>query len=233
MACALLLGLRPAASAQEPTAASQAPTGVSAPIPAPPLPTGIARQELFGTAVRLSKWKRNPVEVCWLAMPAGEAPLRELVKRAVSETWEHHSRIRFTGWSACAGSPRGIRIQVADEAAAPHVKWIGRFTDGRDPGMVLNFTFLNWRQECQQTRDFCVYAIAAHEFGHALGFTHEQNRTEAPDWCRERKEGAVGDYKVTDYDPASIMNYCNANWLGNGRLSALDVEAVQEIYGRS
>ena len=34
-------------------------------------------------------------------------------------------------------------------------------------------------------------------------------------------------------DPASIMNYCNATWLGNGRLSALDVEAVQDIYGRS
>ena len=230
----VLAVLRPAASAQVPAATiRQAPTGDSIPIAAPPLPTGIARQELFGTAVRQSKWKRNPIEVCWLQTPASEAALRDLVKRAVAETWEKHSKVRFAGWSICSNTLIGIRIQVLDENEPPHVMWIGRFTDGRNPGMVLNFTFTQWRQQCQQTRDFCVYAIAAHEFGHALGFTHEQDRPETPDWCKERDPGAVGDYKVTDYDPSSIMNYCNEKWMGDGRLSALDVEAVQTVYGRS
>jgi len=44
-------------------------------------------------------------------------------------------------------------------------------------------------------------------------------------------QGPTGDYNVTKYDPDSIMNYCNPHWNGDGKLSTLDIEAVQKFYG--
>lgn len=79
--------------------------------------------------------------------------------------------------------------------------------------------------------EFCVRAIAAHEFGHALGFAHEQNRSDAPAWCRDQAQGHDGDIFMTPYDSQSIMNYCNPAWNNNGGLSANDIAGLQFWYG--
>lgn len=192
-------------------------------------PAGMTDEELFGTVLRDSKWQTLPIPVCWENPGADDAPYRLITRQAVEQTWERHSKVRFVGWAACKDDSPGIRIRIADEG--PHVKALGRYLNQRPQGMVLNFTFANWSQSCQQTREFCVYAVAAHEFGHALGFAHEQNRADAPPQCKLDSQGTTGDYNVTKYDPVSIMNYCNPQWNGDGGLSALDIEAVQKFYG--
>lgn len=196
-------------------------------------PVGVTDEELFGTVLRDSKWPKVPIHVCWENPSPNDGRFRAISRSAVEETWERYSAVRFTGWNTCTTNSPGIRIRIADEG--PHVKALGRYLDGRAQGMVLNFTFDQWGEDCQpkQEQEFCVYALAAHEFGHALGFAHEQNRADAPAQCHEEKsQGPTGDYNVTKYDPNSIMNYCSPEWTGDGKLSALDIEAVQKFYGK-
>lgn len=183
----------------------------------------------YGAIVKAARWKRLSVPVCWESASAVDAEAREWTRDAVAKTWQKASRIELTGWQQCAPVNKGIRIKVAD--VGPHVKTLGRFLDGMRNGMVLNFDFHGWGTECAATREHCVRAIAVHEFGHALGFTHEQNRPDAPGECRSLRQGTNPDKLLTPYDPGSVMNYCNKAWNNDGFLSHRDTEAVQELYG--
>jgi hypothetical protein len=194
------------------------------------VPVGITQEELFGTMLRSSKWTKMPIGVCWENPSDNDVDKHALVRRAVEETWMANAAISFTGWDTCGDKTPGVHIRVSDEE--PHTKALGYYLDRYPSGLVLNFQFTNWSRDCMQKRDFCIYAVAAHEFGHVLGFTHEQNRDDAPAECRAERSGTVGDYKVTRFDRGSIMSYCNSNWNGDGKLSDLDKQAAQTVYGK-
>jgi hypothetical protein len=184
-------------------------------------------------ALRDAIWLSPEIEVSWENPEAAPAQEREWVRDAVRNTWERHSALKFTGWNKVTGpNQRGIRIRIQD--TGPHCKRLGNRLDGMRDGMVLNFTFNNWCPSCgglPNRREFSIRAIAVHEFGHAIGFAHEQNRADAPAWCQEERQGSDGDWYVTIYDPESIMNYCSTEWNNQGELTQYDIEAVQTIYG--
>jgi hypothetical protein len=176
-----------------------------------------------------AKWPFNVVFVCWENPSNTDIRERRIVQRAVAETWEANSSLHFRGWQECAPATKGIRILIED--SGPHTKMLGKYVDGIRNGMVLNFSFYNWGQSCQATRDDCIYSIAVHEFGHAIGFAHEQNRPDTAGECGLKKQGPDGDLLLTPWDPHSAMNYCNSVYNNGGQLSALDIKAVAYIYG--
>lgn len=182
----------------------------------------------YAAILNSARWPTSNIPVCWENPSAADATAMAWVKDSIEKTWSAVSALKFTGWNQCAKINKGIRIQIAD--AGPHVKSLGRYLDGRVDGMVLNFSFVNWSQSCQKTLEHCIRAVAVHEFGHAIGFTHEQNRADAPGECRMLSQGMSPDTVLTPYDSGSAMNYCNKVWNNDGFLSPLDVAAVKSLH---
>jgi hypothetical protein len=174
------------------------------------------------------KDKTTVVFVCWESAQIVTSPEAGWVKAAIKGSWQDNSRLIFRGWEACAPKSSGIRIQVVD--AGPRTLGLGTDLDGKSNGMALNFSFVNWGSNCATTRQACIESIAIHEFGHAIGFAHEQNEPDAPGECHKLAQGSNGVIPLTPYDPDSVMNYCNPRYNNNGMLSPRDIDSVQQKY---
>ena len=170
-------------------------------------------------------FRTGTVPVCWEDARGFEEE-RALVRTAVAETWEKASggAIAFVGWDACESDSRAVRIRVDRVRAYTHA--FGTNILGMENGLELNFTFgPEYAWGCtspDSVRRSCIYVDAVHEFGHVLGFSHEQNRADRPSTsgCTEDQIQAGLDDESTRaestldtmYDPTSIMNYCNPDY---------------------
>lgn len=189
--------------------------------------------EEYGYAVTAAKWNTLTVRVCWETLDPKYQRDREYVQIAIAESWQRHSKLKFTGWGQCPDNFAGIRIATPDDPRiVPQTRQIGRRISGMKNGMILNFNYQVNFPSCLKRADgqeFCTRGIAMHEFGHAISLDHEHNRADRALDCVKNKTLVTDARPLTPYDPDSVMNYCNVDWKSG--LSAMDIDTVQALYG--
>lgn len=160
-------------------------------------------------------WPSNFISVCFDFDGFDDKKTWVREKLTGPTSWSAHAQITFVGWFRCAPSDRGIRIRNGTGSVA--------YSLGPVDGTVI----LDLKMDIPER--IRLEWEAMHEFGHALGFSHEQNRYDAPAACQALAQGQNGDTIYGPYDPDSIMNYCAP---ADPDLSAGDIAGVQFAYGR-
>jgi hypothetical protein len=199
------------------------------------------------------RWTDSPVTipVCWqnpstsvVTLTDGstvdEPTLRDWTRDVVESQWSRYARVNFTKWGLCIPGEPGIHIEIVRTGGSSSI--IGRGINGKTSGMRLNLLLDDGQVWCRANRaqfERCVKRQPLHEFGHALGFGHQENRADyvqtnpLPD-CAKQNVGA--DQLLGAYDLLSTMSYCGQPatepWKFKTVLSPGDIAAVQQVYGR-
>jgi hypothetical protein len=175
-----------------------------------------------------------------LGMTMPTEQLRDMVRTAIEDTWTRAANIEFVGWGDCPQNggfhedralPRRIVIRFSHgvEGGGP-VDWSGVGKSDTGPTLIQ----YNWPALMTGNNRFNLI----HEFGHALGFSHEDERHNWPgarcgdDTDRDPNQKGIPLNPGGAPDLASVMNYCPEASSPDGALSPGDVMGLRRAYGR-
>jgi len=162
--------------------------------------------------------------------------------REVLQQWEKCGGIKIVEEKTCRKGPDFVTVHVGNYGPVlyPQVDTSTCTIKAFDIYMDF-YTFginIESYKTTEKVRKSNVQMYALHEFGHFLGFDHEQNRSDREecyyqiDQTEIGPDAVFGNQPITkQYDIDSIMNYCRPNVHYKPWLSTLDKQGVKEKYG--
>lgn len=185
------------------------------------------------------------IPMCWhvLQFPtlAEEQAAKALVVQTITDGWLSLINLDAT-WADCptSGDARHVRVLLRSGDAGengttlrPGTLTLSNAEDrtrpppNDPPGLLMGFP-ATWNNSDADRARF--QALILHEFGHVLGFGHEQDRPDGVEGVSCYTDDFPDIATFGPPDPTSIMgwSYCNT---ALGRLSLEDIRAVRMVYG--
>jgi hypothetical protein len=203
------------------------------------VPEGI--EELEGPLLGYSPgyWTSSPtastpaiIPVCFENATSGNAAARADIQNGIERSWQRYGRVNFTNWGQCALAPNppepGIHILLTNLGGGGHVA-IPNNQFGRPhvDGVRASNAPSGMRLDPNGSDRI---GVAMHEFGHALGFGHEESRDTYTGPQCNNSDSQWNGQDLGAYDDDSIMSYCRS--YVRTTLSPNDTAAFQRSYGR-
>jgi hypothetical protein len=195
---------------------------------------------------------RVDINVCWEnpnSAPGGTAAARaawrDERRRAVEESFGRMGRVNFYGWDGNdpINGSTGVTNPRVCTSGAPglHIVICNLPTDARCPALPASqtqpggFPANNGLNNGVRLNPNHPASVAVHEFGHTLGFYHEEERPDSPNItsgpCAKQSWPNSNPKTYGSYDSTGIMSYCNPP-TGAPWLSPNDVASFQRFYSR-